>query len=105
MLFPFLSGLESLSASYSGLKLPNSNGGVGDGGVSKFLVAVLITGNCIGGGEFVWTLIGTLGGDKGLIEMLLIVLRLRMNSLSITSLSSPFSEFVLSGSGVDGKSL
>ena len=52
LLFPFLSGLESLSASYSGLKLPNSNGGVGDGGVSKFLVAVLITGNCIGGGEF-----------------------------------------------------
>src|SRR6266480_3113363 len=55
LLFPFLSGLESLSASYSGLKLPNSNGGVGDGGVSKFLVAVLITGNCIGGGEFVFT--------------------------------------------------
>ena len=53
LFFPFLSGLESLSASYSGLKLPNSNGGVGDGGVSKFLVAVLITGNCIGGGEFV----------------------------------------------------
>ena len=95
-----------MSASYSGLKLPNSNGGFGDGGVSKFFVEDPINGNCIGGGEFVWTVIGFLGGDKGFIDMLLIVFRAAINSLSMMlSLSFSFSEFVFSGSGVDGKSL